>query len=93
MSGSNQEQKLHLCQGCRDHFYNTRGDGQRCWLLENAKVVTRYKLGWWTQPTAPGAYTKVKTLHCWHSPGQFAMHEKLPDCVTSEERKRVEGKE
>lgn len=85
--------KLPLCAGCRDDYYN-RGNNSttgRCWLLDNAKVVTRYKIGWWTQPTQPGAYTKVTTLDCHSAPGQYALHEKLPDFVTAEERQRVEA--
>lgn len=83
--------KLPLCAGCRDNFYNQpdNSQGGRCWLLENAVVVTRYRIGWWTEPTQPGAYTKVETLSCHHEPGQFAFHEELPDFITPEERKRV----
>jgi hypothetical protein len=83
--------KVHLCEGCRNNFYNQAGNSTtgRCWSMENAKVVTRYRLGWWTQPTQPGAYAKVTTLSCHHAPGQYALHEELPDFITSEERNRI----
>lgn len=70
-----------MCSGCRDDFYNA-GHNQLgvkgCWSFEKAKVVTRYKLGWWTAPTEPGAFTKTETLSCHHAPGKYAMYEKLP---------------
>ena len=49
------------CVGCDNDFYNGKNPlgVKRCWMLENAKPVTRYRIGWWTPPTAPGAFTKV----------------------------------
>jgi hypothetical protein len=87
--------KLPMCRGCRDDYYNRGGNSTtgRCWLLENAKVVTRYRLGWWTPPTVAGAFTKVDTLHCHHAPGQYALYEKLPDFITADERQHIESKE
>ena len=85
--------KLPLCAGCRDDYYNQPGNTPcgRCYSLASAKVVTRYRIGWWTTPTNPGAYTKVRTLSCHHEPGAYAFHEKLPDFITPEERQRIEG--
>lgn len=86
------DDKQKYCAGCGDDFYNHRGDGQKCWDLPKAKVVTRYKLGWWTQPDWKGAFAKVETLSCHHERGKFAFYEKLPDFVTQEERDRIEGR-
>ena len=74
------EQKLGLCAGCRQDFYNDHNDlgVKECWHLESAKVCTRYRLGWWVAPTVPGAFTKVRTLECHHAPGQYAHYEQLP---------------
>jgi hypothetical protein len=85
--------KLKLCEGCRNNFYNQSGNSNtgRCWSFDNAKVVTRYRIGWWTQPTSPTAYTKVKTLDCHHAPGQYALHEELPACFPG--KSRVENEE
>ena len=69
------------CSGCRDDFYNTRGDGQRCWSAKTGKMVTRWKLSWWTAPTVPGAFSKVTVPSCYHQPGRFAFSDKLPDCA------------
>lgn len=76
-----------LCRGCRNNYYNGEG-ADECWCYPNAKVVTRYKIGWWTQPTEPGAYREVQTLDCHHATGQYAMHETLPDFVKPEEVSR-----
>lgn len=71
------------CNGCRDDFYNHRSEpgfdgATECWSLKSAKVVTRYKLGWWTQPRTRADFTKVKTNSCHHAPGRYAMCETLP---------------
>lgn len=88
------------CNGCRDDFYNTgrddfggSGDTQshvrECWSLKTAKVVTRYRLGWWTQPTSRKAFAKVKTHDCHHAPGRYAHYKALPDdLLTPKERAR-----
>jgi hypothetical protein len=73
-----------LCKGCRNDFYNGQGASE-CWSFKTAEVVTRYKIGWWTRPTEPGAYRKVETLSCHHCPGQYAMHKELPHFVKPED--------
>lgn len=79
------------CAGCRDDFYNSQGgmDGKGCWSLEDAKVVTRYRLGWWTRPTEPGAFTKVKTNSCHYATGRYAHYEQLPSFAVPLKPKRV----
>lgn len=84
------EEKLPLCRGCRNDFYNGQG-AKQCWSLESAQVVIRYKIGWWTQPTQPGAYQKVRTLSCHHAPGQYALHTEIPACFPG--KSRVENEE
>ena len=74
--------KQAKCAGCRDDFYNHGGhamNGEHCWMLPEAKEVTRYRLDWWTSPAAPRAYTEVRVFDCYHQPGQFAYHKELPD--------------
>lgn len=77
---SDDAKKLPLCMGCRNDFYNGKnGIGvARCWSLDTAQVVTRYRIGWWTTPTSPGAFTKVETLDCHEAPGQYAQYKELP---------------
>ena len=67
-----------LCVGCRNDFYNGRGAAE-CWSYKNAKVCTRWRLGWLVTPDTKGAFTKVTTLDCHHAPGHYAHCEKLPD--------------
>lgn len=70
-----------LCVGCRDNFYNGEGAAE-CWSFKSAKVVRRWKLGWWTRPVEPSAYTEVYTLDCHHAPGKYAMHKELhPEAI------------
>lgn len=73
--------QLKHCAGCRNDYYNHGGkgmDGKGCWSLKDAKVVTRYRIGWWTAPTEPGAFTKVKTNSCHHETGRYGFYETLP---------------
>ena len=65
------------CEGCRNDFYNT-AQPKGCWSLPTAKPVTRWRLGWWTEPTKPGAFVQVDTLSCHHAPGRYAYSETLP---------------
>lgn len=71
-----------MCVGCRDHFYNAgqnRLGIKECWSLKTAKKVRRWKLGWWTRPDEPGAFTEVQTYSCHWEPGQYAFYKELPD--------------
>lgn len=83
---------LPLCQGCRNNFYNQGGNSSTgcCWSLESAKVVERFRIGWWTQPTSPNAYSKVVTLSCHHAPGQYALHDDMPLCFPGRTRVKEE---
>lgn len=74
-------EKQEHCRGCRDDFYNHEGhsmNGSYCWSLDDAEVVTRYRLHWWTAPTSVSAFQKITTLSCHYEPGQFAFYKELP---------------
>ena len=73
--------KLPLCRGCRDDFYNGQNplNITRCWSLKDARIVTRYRIGWWTPADSAKNFTEVTTLSCHHAPGQYALMEKLPE--------------
>jgi len=64
-----------LCRGCRDDYYNNPGE---CWSYKNAKVVQRWRIGWWTAPSRVDCFDKVTTLSCHAEPGRFSFEEKLP---------------
>ena len=74
-----------MCAGCRDDFYNHTDRGgyyvhspSGCWNFEDARVVRRWKLGWWSAPVESGAFTEVEVLDCYNQPGQYAYQETLP---------------
>ena len=70
------------CAGCRNDFYNDKNPlgVRRCWSLDRAKVVKRWRIGTWTDPTQPGAFARVTTYDC-HEADGYRDHEKLPECA------------
>lgn len=73
-----------MCAGCYcDDYNHGLGGAKECWSFKSARVVIRFRIGWWTRPDSPGAFTKVTTLSCWHRPGKCAMYDKLPSCAVS----------
>ncbi len=72
-------EKLKLCVGCRQNFYNgnnTIGVAE-CWSLKSARICKRWRLGWWTDPTTKGAFVQVQTLSCHHQTGRYAFCKEL----------------
>lgn len=67
------------CVGCEQDFYNGKNPMgvQECWSLKTAKMVTRYRLGYWTAPTVPGAFQKMKAYHCRSEKG-YVFYDQLP---------------
>jgi hypothetical protein len=72
-----------LCSGCRDNYYNGNNDKgiEECWLYKRAKLVERFKIGWWTEPRGPESFERVFTLDCHNAAGQYALQEKLPEHI------------
>jgi hypothetical protein len=70
------------CIGCRDDFYNGKNPlgVKECWMLKSAELVTRFRIGTWTRPTEPGAFTKVKVPTCYSAKG-YSYFTQLPDFV------------
>lgn len=68
------------CVGCEDDFYNGKNElgVQKCWSLKSAKLMTRYRIGTWTQPTENGAFTQMQRPGCYRQKG-CAFYNKLPD--------------
>jgi hypothetical protein len=69
-----------LCGGCRDDYYNGCG-AKECWSYKSARVVKRWKQGWWTPTDQPGALEEVRTLDCHSEPGKNAFLKVLPSCA------------
>lgn len=74
------------CRGCTDDFYNGRNPAgvQRCWHLSSAELVTRYRIGTWTMPASPGAFTEVEVASCYRRVGEH-FYARLPDFVRAED--------
>lgn len=70
---------LKHCRGCEDDFYNGNNpyNVRECWSLKTAELVTRWRLGVWQQPTAPGAFTEVRVFNCRREKG-FVFYKDLP---------------
>lgn len=85
--------KLPMCDGCRNEFYNQSGNSTTgmCWSLPHAQVVTRFRLHWWTAPTVPGAFREIRTLDCHHAPGKYAHYKSLPDFAVNVHRLEAEA--
>ncbi|KKL64549.1 hypothetical protein LCGC14_2163890 [marine sediment metagenome] len=68
------------CVGCRQDFYNGNNDLgiSQCWTLDKARLVKRWRLGWWVVPTVAGAFVEVQTYNCHHEPGRYAFEKELP---------------
>jgi len=81
-----ESEKLQHCIGCRDDFYNDKNPigVKRCWGLKTAKMVTRFRIGTWTKPDQPGAFTEVRKFNCFHRDGEHYFEE-LPSFVNPED--------
>jgi len=70
MSRITNKEKLEMCVGCEDNFYNGNNPYgvSRCWHFTDAKVKMRKQVGmndvppWTHQPV-------IKTLSCYHKKG------------------------
>ena len=81
------EEKLAMCHGCSNDYYNRPGNSTagQCWMLASAKLVERIRVGVWQNP--PYEKRPQRTLSC-HSPDGERWIE-LEDCrVVGNERKR-----
>lgn len=67
------------CRGCHDDFYNGKNEisVMVCWHLKTAKLVTRYRQGWWDTPPEAGGppREKVRVPTCYWQPGKAAFKE------------------
>jgi hypothetical protein len=68
----NSAEKRQHCRGCGNDFYNGEG-AKECWSLKDAKLVTRYAIGFWTpMDTAKNIHEVVK-CNCYHERGTVYM--------------------
>ena len=71
----------HLCKDCKDDYYNGNNSVgiKECWSFDNAEVVTRFRIPWWTPMDRAENFTKVTTLSCHMETGHFLFCKGLPD--------------
>ena len=72
------------CIGCEDNFYNGNNDMgiKECWDFEDAKVVSRYRIGWWVPQDRKENFVRVTTHDCHSERGSFAFYNRLPAHLT-----------
>jgi hypothetical protein len=77
---------LEQCSGCRDDFYNGHNslNVKRCWNAKTGRMVTRYRIGTWTRPTEPKAFTEVRVPSCFNQTGEH-FYDRLPNFVKLED--------
>jgi len=61
--------KLKMCIGCRDNFYNGNNSLgiKECWLLGKAKVVKKKRVSMSQRP--PWTQAAIRVLNCRHEKG------------------------
>ena len=75
------EKDKQYCIGCEDNFYNGNNSLKikECWNFKTAKVVTKYRIGWWTPQDKKENFQKVTVHNCHSETGRFAFYDKLPE--------------
>jgi hypothetical protein len=60
-------EKSKMCSGCTSNYYNGNNPHgiKECWNLKSAKLVTRYKIWWWTPMDKASNFEEVKVLSCY----------------------------
>ena len=83
------EKSKSMCSGCIDDFYNSTEKG--CWCFENAKVVTRIRVGVWQSP--PYEWSPQECLSCYSPDGARMIEKSDPRVVDPEvvEIRTIEG--
>jgi len=73
------------CIGCDSDFYNGNNPYgvKECWNFKTAKIVTKFRIGWWTPMDKADRFQKVKTHNCHTESGRFAFLDKMPEHLVS----------
>lgn len=85
----NTEEKLKLCRGCREDFYNGHNElgVKRCWNLASAEPVERVCVGTWDSP--PYLRRVETTLSCHRPKGLTWLSPNDVRVLSAEDFKRV----
>ncbi len=68
------------CRGCEDDFYNGKNPYgvKQCWMLKDAKLVTRFRLHVDTPMSRKNGYDKVRVPQCFQMK-RFIHVTEIPD--------------
>lgn len=68
------------CIGCDSDFYNGNNPlgVKECWHFKDAKLVTKYAIGWWTPMDKKDNFWKTKVPNCYSRTGSVAYLNELP---------------
>lgn len=68
------------CAGCRNDFYNGNNPlgVQRCWSVESASIIPRFRLSVNTPMDRKSGYEKLKRPNCYRQDG-FVFLEAIPN--------------
>lgn len=78
------------CTGCRNNFYNGNNNlgVSRCWSLDSAKLVTKYRLSSSCPMWIQEAYVKVRVPSCYHEAGYVHL-EQIPDYAKTKAQRDI----
>ena len=79
------------CIGCRNNIYNGNNNigVTKCWSLDSAKLVTRFRLCSSTPMNIKEAYIKVRVPNCYHESGYVHM-KGIPSYAQTAKRRQTE---
>lgn len=64
------------CSGCRDNFYNGNNNlgVNECWLLQNAKLMQRFRIHRDSPMGIKANYEEVEKPNCYHQEGYVFLN-------------------
>lgn len=73
------------CVGCDNNFYNGNNPLgiKECTHFKDAKLIFRYRIGWWVPQTRKENFVKVTVPNCYTQIGKFGYKKKIPEHLTS----------
>lgn len=68
------------CVGCDSNFYNGNNPLgiKECWCLKDAKIVTRYRIGWNVPQNRKENFVEVKVPDCYRQTNGFGYYSGIP---------------
>ena len=78
------------CSGCYNDFYNGHNQlgVKKCWWLDRAKIITRYRIPVSLPMDRPDAFQKVRAPDCYREQG-YAHYDALPPHIVQMQKRKV----